>query len=230
MSTDDTIVPARGFIASIRTARSAAIAGMIFAVTLVVTLYLFRSAFPFDDYVAPTTLTPEAMNQGRWALTLLPYAGIAFLWFMAALNYNLGHADHRLFTTVFVASGVIFVALLFVAGAFATAELAAVSDGMDLTAQDRFTSEAIIHSLLVSYCARMAAVFCLAVSTFGRLRKLLPTWLSLLGTVAGLVLLLVPLGVHFVEFIFPAWVAVLSVWLFVADPGGKAIARQSSED
>lgn len=222
MTVSDDGLPRTGLVASLRTARSAAIAGLIFALIMVAVLFLFRSAFPFDATLnTPRVPTAEDLDRGRWALLLLPYAGIAFIWFMAALNYNLGHADHRLFTTVFLTSGAVFVALIFVAGAVGTAELSAWQAGQDLSSSARLIPGITVNELLVNYTARMAAVFCLAISTFGRLRKLLPAWLTILGSLTGLFLLLVPFGVPRVEFVFPAWVAILSVYLIVADPGGR---------
>ena len=68
------------FLRSLRTARSVAVAGIVFAVTLTVTLYLFRSAFPLDAALTSTrTPTPEDISRGRVALGLLPYVGISFL-------------------------------------------------------------------------------------------------------------------------------------------------------
>ena len=137
--------------------------------------------------------------------------------------YSLGHADHRLFTTVFLTSGAVFVALVFVAGAVGTAELSAWQAGQDMSSTERLIPGVTVNELLVNYTSRMAAVFCLAISTFGRLRKLLPAWLTILGSLTGLFLLLVPFGVQRVEFVFPAWIAVLSVYLFIVDPGGKSL-------
>ncbi len=213
------------FVRSLRTARSVAIAGIVSAVTLTLTLYLYRSAFPFDEMLTATQQpSAEAISQGRLALSLMPYFGISFIWFMGALNYSLGRADNRLFTTVLLASGILFVGVSFVAGAVGAAELAAISEGLDRTPQERTVLGLAVNELLINYGARMAAVFCLALSTFGRLRRILPAWLSWLGTATGVFLLLVPFGVPHVQYVFPAWMAVLSVYLFVTNPGGKSLA------
>lgn len=210
------------FWASLRTARSAAIGGLVFAVLIALALYLLRQAFPTDGpIVSGAPPSESAMSQARISLTLLPYAGIAFLWFMAALFYNLGHSEHRLFTTVFLGSGIVFVALLFVAGALAAGEINALSSGFELSEQMRATPGFTINELLTNYAARMAAVFCLSLSAFGRATKLMPKWLSILGTITGLFLLLIPLGVPYVVYVFPTWVAILSIYLIAADPGGK---------
>lgn len=212
------------FIRSLLTARSVAIAGIIFAVTMTVTLYLFRSAFPLEAELTGSVPTAEDLARGRLALAILPYSGIAFLWFMGALNYGLGHADHRLFTTVFLASGILIVGVSFVAGAVGAAELDAFERGLNTTGEARVISGVTVNVLLITYAARMAAVFCLALATFGRLRRIMPAWLSWLGTATGIFLLLVPFGVPYVQFVFPAWITVLSVYLFVANPGEKSLA------
>ncbi|MFM9134473.1 MAG: hypothetical protein ACKOT0_03415 [bacterium] len=231
MAAGDSSLPAGRRLESLRSARSAAVAGLIFAVTLVAVLVLFRSAFPMDGLTEQgATPTPEALDRGRWALILLPYAGIAFIWFMAALNYSLGHADHRLFTTVFLASGIIFVGLAFVAGAVASAELEAYIRGIDLSGSSRIIPGTTVNALLANYASRMAAVFCLSLATFGRVRKLMPSWLTILGTLTGLFLLLVPFGVRYVEYVFPIWVAIVSVYLIVTDPGGRWRDAQQAQE
>jgi hypothetical protein len=58
----------------------------------------------------------------------------------------------------------------------------------------------------------------------GRLRKTLPPWLYLFGTATGLFLLLVPFGAPLVEFLFPIWVATISLFLLIKNPGGKTSA------
>lgn len=216
----------RTILASLRTARSAAVAGLAFAIAFTVTLLLFRSAFPVGSLADATQVpSPDALQRGQWALLLLPYVAITFIWFMAALTYSLGHADTRLFTTVFLASGITFVALVCVAGAVASAELETLAAGIDINSGARAIPGSTVNALLLNYSARMAAVFCLSLATFGRVRKLLPGWLTLLGTLTGLFLLLVPFGLRYIEYVFPAWIAVLSVYLIVADPGGKWRAR-----
>ncbi|MGI9196182.1 MAG: hypothetical protein ACR2KE_01850 [Candidatus Nanopelagicales bacterium] len=217
---------------SLRTARSAAVGGLVFAVSIALVFYLYRSSFPTDDYLSPTAPlpSPETLDRVGLALNLIPYACIAFIWFMAALNYNIGYADHRLFTTVFLSSGIVLVGLLCVAGAVAGGEVSALAGGLQDTPGVRAMSGLTVSQLFMNYSARMAAVFCLSVSTFGRINRLLPTWLAVFGTLSGLVLLLVPFGVPYVAYVFPTWVAVLSIWLFIADPGGKWRAATARAD
>jgi hypothetical protein len=219
-SADDARVKA--VMTALRTARAAAIGGLVFAALMAVVLFLFRAAFPVDQYLDTEAMpSPEALSQARTALFLVPYAGIAFIWFTAALHYNLGSTDQRLFTTVFISSGLLFVAVVFVAAAFASAELTALERGIDLTEGNRVIPAVAVNELLVGYSARMSAVFCLSLSTMGRIRKALPPWLYIFGTATGLFLLLVPFGVPLVEFLFPVWVATISLFLLIKNPGGN---------
>jgi hypothetical protein len=50
---------------------------------------------------------------------MLPFAGIAFLWFIAVMRDRLGELEDRFFTTVFLGSGLLFIAMIFTAVAIA---------------------------------------------------------------------------------------------------------------
>ena len=61
---------------------------------------------------------------GNWntidlALNLLPFAGIAFLWFIGVVRDRIGEYEDRLFATVFLGSGLLFLAMLFASAAIA---------------------------------------------------------------------------------------------------------------
>ena len=53
------------------------------------------------------------------ALNLLPFAAIAFLWFIGVVRDRIGEGEDRLFATVFLGSGLLFIAMLFAGGAVA---------------------------------------------------------------------------------------------------------------
>ena len=55
-----------------------------------------------------------------FAILMIPYAGIAFLWFIGVIRDQLGDAEDRLFSTVFLGSGLLFMALTFIAAALAS--------------------------------------------------------------------------------------------------------------
>ncbi|WP_409187573.1 hypothetical protein [Bradyrhizobium sp. RDM4] len=50
-------------------------------------------------------------------MNLVPFAGIAFLWFVGVLRDRLGHQEDRFFATVFIGSAMLFLVMLFTAAA-----------------------------------------------------------------------------------------------------------------
>ena len=96
---------------NLRTPRAAAVAGIIFSALLITALVLLRLSAP-----------AHASNPGAWlsnprnraevavALNLIPFAGIAFLWFIGVLRDRIGDREDRFFATVFLGSGLLFVA------------------------------------------------------------------------------------------------------------------------
>jgi len=203
----------------LRTARSAAVAGIIFAVFLITALVLLRVSVPARPEVPGAWLT----NPGRRAavaiaLNLIPFAGIAFLWFIGVLRDRIGEREDRLFATVFLGSGLLFVGMLFVAAAVAGATIAAATaqPGPDVLKLNRD----LTGSLLNVYAMRMAAVFTLTAVTIARRTAIVSRWLTVAGLVTAVVLL-VGVGISaWVELLFPAWILALSVDVLMA--GRKA--------
>jgi hypothetical protein len=94
--------------------RGAAIAGVIFSVLMIVCLGLVRYAIPADLTIPdPWLVEPDRRRAVGLALDLVPFAGIAFLWFMAVLRSRLGELEDQFFATVFLRSGLLFLASLF---------------------------------------------------------------------------------------------------------------------
>jgi hypothetical protein len=140
----------------------------------------------------------------RTALELLPFAGIAFLWFMGALREQTGEGEDRFFSTVFLGSGLVFVATLFGAAA-------AAGTVLDESQQHPPFGREFAYVLLTTYAMRMAAVFIITTSTIGRRHGSLPRPLVALGYLAGLALLVVGSNVPWSELVFPAWALLLSL-------------------
>jgi hypothetical protein len=88
---------------SLRTPRAAAIAGIVFAVLLGAALVLLRISVPADRRDAPTWLDdPWRKNSVIVALNLVPFAGLAFLWFSGVIRDRIGAAEDRFFATAFL--------------------------------------------------------------------------------------------------------------------------------
>ena len=102
---------------ALRTPRSAAVAGIAFSVLFAAALVLIHLSVPLDptdngDWVRDGSRRDAV----RVALALVPFAGIAFLWFIGVVRDRVGEAEDRFFATVFLGSGLLFVAMLFVVG------------------------------------------------------------------------------------------------------------------
>jgi len=98
--------------ARMKAPRSAAIAGILFSVLLIGGLLLFRLSVRADPLEAGAWLKTSSKTIAL-ALNLIPFAGIAFLWFIGVLRDRLGELEDRFFATVFLGSGLLFLAMLF---------------------------------------------------------------------------------------------------------------------
>ena len=95
-----------------------AVSGINFAVLCIVSMVLIRLAIPPDPTEPGTWLADPANRRGVYfALHLVPFMGLAFLWFMAVLRHRIGTDAGRLESTVFLGSGMLFVGTLFAAAA-----------------------------------------------------------------------------------------------------------------
>ncbi len=198
----------------LRTPRAAAIAGILFSVLLTLALVLLLVSAPSDPTKAGAWLAdPTRRATIAIALNLVPFAGIAFLWFIGVVRDRIGQLEDRFFASVFLGSGLLFVAMLFDGAAFAgglLAEMAAGSaatPGPDTLAVGRQITSLLLHL----YAMRMAAVFTMSAATIMLRTKVGPRWIGLLGIAVGVVLL-VSVGLTlWVELLFPAWILLLSV-------------------
>ena len=211
--------------ASLRTPRAAAIAGIAFALILSAALVLLRIAVPADPRDAGTWLDdPWRRNSVVVALNLVPFAGLAFLWFIGAVRDRIGAAEDRFFATVFLGTGLLFVAMLFVAGAVAGGLLAAETqrDRAEISPEVWRFGRHTVYLVLTIYAMKMAGAFTIVTTTIGRRLGILPRWMALLGGVVGVVLLLTVESFAWVVIIFPLWVLILSVHLLVHPPADRA--------
>src|SRR5260370_4397701 len=145
--------------------RGAAIAGVIFSLLTIVGLGLVRYAVPADPSLPGIWLTePTHRNAVRLALDFVPFAGIAFLWFIGVLRSRLGEREDQFFATVFIASGLLYVACLFVASAVMEALIESVATG-HIHAEGYYFCRHIDDTLLKPVAMQMAAGFMLSTFT-----------------------------------------------------------------
>ena len=86
--------------ANLRTPKAAAIAGMLFSFLLMAAFSLLRISVPADPQEPGSWLRTNSSTIAL-AINLVPFAGIAFLWFIGVLRDRLGQLEDRFFATVF---------------------------------------------------------------------------------------------------------------------------------
>jgi hypothetical protein len=198
----------------LRTPRAAAVAGILFSVLLGLALGLIILSVPANPAKPGAWLSnPARRGTLAVALNLVPFAGIAFLWFIGVVRDRIGQLEDRFFASVFLGSGLLFVAMLFVGAAFAGGLIAEVVAGSAARPSPETLAIArqITSLLLRLYAMRMAAVFTMSTATITLRTKVVPRWIGLLG-IAVAVFLLISVGLTlWVELLFPAWILLLSV-------------------
>ena len=151
--------------AGLRTPRAAAVAGVVFSVLTLTSFGLLWSAIPADPQASGGWLATNTAEVAL-ALNLIPFAGIAFLWFIGVVRDQLGRREDRFFATVFLGSGLLFLAMLFVAAAVVGAMLVAFKDDPAAFASPTFRfARAFLFNLVNVYLVRMAGVFMISTST-----------------------------------------------------------------
>ncbi|BBY80600.1 hypothetical protein H7I53_11365 [Mycolicibacterium pulveris] len=177
------------------TPRAAALAGVLFAVLFTTVMVLMRVAVPDGGDV-----------RTRVAATLMPFAGIAFLWFIGVVRDGFGGFEDKFFSTVFIGSGLLFLAMMFAASA--TSMAAAHSNGT--TAE--FARELTL-AFGNTYGLRMAAVFMITLATIWLKTNLMPRWLVVATYLAAVGILVASDISMWLVLAFPAWVLCVSVLL-----------------
>ena len=146
------------------------------------------------------------------ALNLLPFAGIAFLWFIAVVRDRLGAMEDRFFATVFLGSGLLYIAMTFTSAALAAGLIRVLSNSPEILRQTGAyaLSRAQIYQTMNVYGIKMAGVFMFSTSTILLRTGIVRRWIPLLGYALGLVLLLSIGIIVWIPLVFPMWVFLLS--------------------
>jgi hypothetical protein len=202
-----------------RTRRSAAVAGILFAVLLITALVMLRTAGS-GVQLGDLASDPGRRRVFRIGLGLVPFAGIAFLWFIGVVRDQVGAAEDRLFSTVFLGSGILFLTCLFIGAVVATslevlATRAAAASGAGDTLAVWIMGREATRVLVSVYAMRMAALFTLSVSTLILRTRAVPRWIAFLGYAEALCLLVLAERNQWIQLAFPVWVLVLSVTILV---------------
>jgi MFS family permease len=215
----------------LKTPRAAAVAGILFSMLFIASMVLIRSSIPLEPHDV-AAWQPQRWKTIALALNLLPFAGIAFLWFIGVLRDRIGVREDRLFATVFLGSGILFLAMLFC--------FAAVAGGMAVLCQSNAANlmdanvfafaRAMTQQIIKVYGMRMAGVFMMLTSTLAIRAGIFPRWIAFLGYALA-ALLMISLGrVQWISLVFPLWVLLLSVYILIAGEKTENLSKGSMSD
>jgi hypothetical protein len=202
---------------SLTTPRAAALAGLVFSVLYLTSLVLIRGSVPADPQDAGAWLA-SGLKSVSLALYLLPFAGIAFLWFIGVLRDRMGELEDRFFATVFLGSGLLFLAMLFVAGAVAAGLIAQYGATPTQLPGIYAFGRAIVYQTINVYALKVTAVFMVSTSTVAIHIKIFPRWMAWLGYGLALLMLLSTGYIFFwMPLVFPLWVLLISGHILVTN-------------
>lgn len=180
---------------------------MLFALLFATALILIRTALP-EGAEAGTQLVGDAGHRIRIASVLMPFAGIAFLWFIGVVRDGFGGFEDKFFSSVFIGSGLLFLAMTFVSSAVGVAlshssgEIAAFG-------------QMLLLAVSKTYALRMAAVFMISLATIWLKTGLMPRWLVGTTYLVAVGLLLASDISMWITLAFPTWVLVVSLLTLV---------------
>jgi len=204
--------------AGLKTPRAAAIAGIVFSILFIISLVLVRISVPSNPQDAGMWLS------GSWktvslALHLLPFAGIAFLWFIGVLRDRIGAYEDRFFATVFLGSGLLFLAMLFASAGVAGGIMMAygMTPGKLMESGTYTFGRTVVYHIINVYAVKMAGVFMISTCTLSIRTRIFPRWMAFLGYALALLLLLSTGYVQWALLVLPLWVLLVSCYILYAN-------------
>ncbi len=211
------------------TPRAAAIAGVLFAALLGTSTVLLRLSVP-----------PIDGDSGEWidaneyrinlALWLVPFAGISFLWFIGVVRDRLGDREDRFFASVMFGSGLLYLAMVFVAAALTVALVRTYEAAPEQVFESggfEFAREAVF-ALSNTFGVRMAGVFMLSTGTIWMRSRAVPRWMVGL-TYALAVLQVFGPGISlWMTLVFPFWVLVVSIHFLLAGSESPTLGEEQT--
>jgi hypothetical protein len=199
----------------LRTPRIAAVAGILFAMLQVASLLMFRVDVPAGGWTQDALLT--AARRVELAINLTPFAGIAFLWYMGVLRDRMGYFEDQFFSTLFLGSGLLYLAMTFFASGIAGGALSSIARfGDTLPEPDAYTALLSVRSEANGvYALRMAGMHMFVVATIWLRTGLMPRWLTFTTYSLAVLLLVTSSFISWITLVFPVWVGLISLYILL---------------
>ncbi len=189
---------------------------MLFAVLFGTSLVLIRLALP-DGGEPGSQWVDGAAGKLKVSSLLMPFAGITFLWFIGVVRDGFGKLEDKFFSSVFVGSGLLFLAMMFASSAVGAGLVASRKIAGDDVVHDQVAAfgQTMLTALSNTYALRMAGVFMISLATIWLKTHLMPTWLVVVTYVMAVTILVVSDLSKWVTVAFPVWVLVVSLLVLV---------------
>ena len=187
---------------------------MLFGLLFGTALVLIRTALPEGAEEGAQWLDSGSTRM-RVAAILMPFAGIAFLWFIGVVRDGFGRLEDKFFSTVFIGAG------LTVSGDDVRIVGHRCGPGRQQPRRRRrrrpcggghLRADGPDH-VDKTYALRMGAVFMISLATIWLKTGLMPRWLVIVTYVLALGILFASDISMWMTLAFPVWVLIVSVLL-----------------
>lgn len=209
---------------------SAALEGLAAATLMMMSIYLIESQPGVGDASRDLSWYGDPDNRFKVesGLSMGVLGMVAFLWFMAVMRRKLADREDKFYATVFLGSGIVFVILATTAAVCAAAPTLVVHFGGEESLTD--STLALAHGLWFGFwgigASRFAGVFMAATSNLGLRFGVLPPWLARTGFAIGVLLTLTGAFAGPLYFLFPAWLALVSIRMLFSYQPRASMSRR----
>jgi len=158
-------------------------------------------------------------------LALMVVATIAFLWFVGVVRNRLGAGETRLVGTVFLGASVLLTGLLLVgASALAAPSVLVEVSGQAPDPGATALLRALAAVVLAVFAPRVATLVMFSTASLSRRAGALPAWLIVVTYVVGVAEFVSVTIATPTLYVFPAWIALVSIVVVVRPPSASSSA------
>lgn len=215
---------------NLRSIEAAAIAGIVHSVLLIIALTVLLDTPTIEasqEEIQAYYQNPGLELRGVLAFNLVVFSMIGFLWFVAVIRHRIGDREPRFFATIFFGGGILYAALTLVGAAVLAAPLVLLEvGGQDPDPAVTAAMRTVGVIILAGAVPRVQALVVFSTATLGRLTETLPKWLILLSYLFGLGLLVTVTFFTPGLYMFPTWVAVVSLAILIAPKGSRPMGAR----
>lgn len=202
--------------------RAAAAAGIIFSFLMLTVLIMTKDFTEVNTKNIATEWADTWSGTASLAVILVSFAGIAFLWFTGVIRDRLGEQEDRFFATIFLSSGIILVVLFFIWGAILSAIISTeILITTKLAAHLYVFAFTLMNAITGTYGLRVASIYMFTICTLWTKTGAMPRWLTILTYILAFGFLLTAQSIKEAQYIFPAWVLLVSVYILYLNYLGK---------